>query len=64
MLYNIDQILQMGQDSAAHQNRDLLHNLDASVACLPRFATLADGSKEGEEGGQCSIRYHRASGEE
>jgi len=39
------------QDGAAHEDGDLLDDLDAGVARLPRLLGLADGLEEGQQGG-------------
>ena len=41
VLDDLDEVAQVGQDGAAHQDGDLLHDLDARVARLPRLFALA-----------------------
>lgn len=43
---NFHQVPQVRQDSAAHKNGDLLHNLDARVSGLPRLLGLTHGFQE------------------
>lgn len=43
--------LEMWQNSAAHEDGDLLHNFDASVSCLPGFLALAHSLEEGQQSG-------------
>ena len=42
---------QVRQHSAAHQDADLLYNLDTGVTSLPRLLTAADGLEEGQQAG-------------
>ena len=41
MLDDLDEVLEVRQDGAAHEDGDLLHDLDACVARLPRLLALA-----------------------
>ena len=41
--------LQMGQHGAAHENGDLLHDLDARVPRLPALLALAHSLQEGQQ---------------
>jgi len=52
----VNKLLEMGQDCAAHQDGNLLHNLDAGVAGLPRLLAAADSPEEGKEGGDAQSR--------
>ena len=53
---NFDQTLQMREDSAAHENGDLLYDLDTRVTCLPALLALTHGLKEGKECGDTKRR--------
>lgn len=46
---DLHQAAQVRQDGAAHQDGDLLHDLDARVSGLPRLLAFAHGFEEGEE---------------
>ena len=48
MLDNLDQRLEMRQDGAAHEDGDLLDDLDARVPRLPGLLALTDGLEEGQ----------------
>eukprot|EP00053_Salpingoeca_punica_P017422 m.167819 g.167819 ORF g.167819 m.167819 type:complete len:1096 (+) comp17202_c1_seq2:150-3437(+) len=62
VLQNADQALQVRQDGAAHEDGNLLHNLDARVAGLPRLLAAADGLEEGQEGRDAQGRGHDSKG--
>ena len=46
VLDDLHQVLEMRQDGTAHQDGDLLHDLDACVPRLPRLLTLAHSFEE------------------
>lgn len=43
MFNDLDERLEVRQDGAAHEDGDLLHDLDAGVARLPRLLGAAHG---------------------
>ena len=43
--------LQVGKDGSAHEDRDLLHNLDARVSRLPALPGLTDGLEKRQQSG-------------
>lgn len=49
MLDNLHQAAEMGQDSTAHENSDLLYDLDTRVTSLPGFLALANSLEERQE---------------
>ena len=49
MLDDLHKISEMRQDGTAHQDGDLLHNLNSSVSSLPRLLALAHGLQEGQQ---------------
>lgn len=62
MLDDLHQAAQVGQDGAAHQDGNLLHDLDARMASLPRLLALAHGFEEGQQGGDAQGRGHHGEG--
>lgn len=50
--------LQVGQHSAAHEDGDLLNNLDAGVPRLPALLALAHCLQERQQGGDAQGRRH------
>jgi hypothetical protein len=50
VLNDLHQGAEVGKDGTAHENGDLLANLDACVAGLPALCGLAHGFEKGEEG--------------
>lgn len=58
MLDNLHQTAEMGQDSAAHENSDLLYDLDACVTSLPGFLALANSLEERQERWNAQGRRH------
>mmetsp|Transcript_29025 Transcript_29025/g.67289 ORF Transcript_29025/g.67289 Transcript_29025/m.67289 type:complete len:780 (-) Transcript_29025:1289-3628(-) len=55
-LDDLDHLAQVRQDGAAHQDGNLLHNLDAGVPRLPRLLRLAHGLEEGQQRGDAERR--------
>lgn len=51
MFDDLHQALKMRKDGAAHEDGDLLDDLDAGVACLPRLLGAAHGLQERQQGG-------------
>ena len=49
MFNDLHQVLEVGQDGAAHEDGDLLYDLDARVAGLPRLLTAAHCLQEGQQ---------------
>ncbi|KAJ6372030.1 hypothetical protein OIU77_002369 [Salix suchowensis] len=49
MLYDFHKGSQMGKNSTANQNSNLLNNFDSSVPSLPRFLTLTHSFQEGQQ---------------
>lgn len=62
MLNDLHQAAQMGQDGTAHEDGDLLDDLDASVASLPGLLALAHGLEEGQQGGDAQGGSHHSKG--
>lgn len=62
MLNDLHQAAQMGQDSTAHEDGDLLDDLDASVASLPGLLALTHGLEEGQQGGDAQGGRHHGKG--
>jgi hypothetical protein len=50
VLDDVHQRLQVRQHSTAHEDGDLLHNLDAGVARLPTLLTQTHSLEEGQQG--------------
>eukprot|EP00962_Isochrysis_galbana_P056214 scaffold28112_cov112-Isochrysis_galbana.AAC.2 len=61
-LDDLDERAQVRQHRAAHQDGDLLHNLDARVPCLPRLFGLADRLEEGQQRRHAERRRHDREG--
>ena len=54
--------LKMRQNSGAHQDCDLLHDLDAGVPGLPAFAGLTDRLEERQQRRNAQCRGHHREG--
>lgn len=60
MLNDFHQAAEMGQDGTAHEDGDLLHDLDARVASLPGLLAFAHSLEEGQQGWDAQGgRHHR-----
>lgn len=62
VLDNLHQAAEVGQNGAAHEDGDLLHNLDASVAGLPGLLAFAHGFEEGQQRGDAEGGGHHREG--
>lgn len=62
VLDNLHQAAKVGQDGTAHEDGDLLHDLDARVPGLPGLLALTHGFEEGQEGGDAEGRGHHSEG--
>ena len=62
MLYDLHQAAEVGQDGTAHEDGDLLHDLDASVSGLPGLFALAHGFEEGQQRGDAQGGGHHGEG--
>lgn len=62
MFDDLHQAAEVGQDGAAHEDGDLLHDLDAGVAGLPRLLAFAHGLEEGQQRGDAESRGHHGEG--
>mmetsp|Transcript_33286 Transcript_33286/g.56617 ORF Transcript_33286/g.56617 Transcript_33286/m.56617 type:complete len:659 (+) Transcript_33286:1233-3209(+) len=54
--HGVHELAQVGEDGASHEEGDLLHDLDARVARLPRLAGSAHRLQEREEAGHAEGR--------
>mmetsp|Transcript_241 Transcript_241/g.846 ORF Transcript_241/g.846 Transcript_241/m.846 type:complete len:825 (-) Transcript_241:710-3184(-) len=59
---DVHHLLQVREARAAHEDRDLLHDLDARVPRLPALLRLADGAQEEEERRDAQRRGHDGEG--
>mmetsp|Transcript_16124 Transcript_16124/g.34854 ORF Transcript_16124/g.34854 Transcript_16124/m.34854 type:complete len:263 (-) Transcript_16124:1194-1982(-) len=59
---DVHHLLQVGQDSAAHEDGNLLHDLDTSVSRLPTLLGLAHSPQEQEQGWDAQSRSHHSEG--
>ena len=62
MLNDLHQAAEVGQDGTAHEDGDLLDDLDARVSGLPGLLTLAHGLEEGQQRGDTQGRGHHGEG--
>lgn len=62
MFNDLHQAAEVGQDGAAHEDGDLLHDLDAGVAGLPGLLAFAHGFEEGQQRGDAEGRGHHGEG--
>lgn len=62
MLDDLHQTAEMWQDGAAHEDGNLLYDLDAGVTSLPRLLALANGLEEGQQRGDSEGRGHHGEG--
>lgn len=62
VLDDLHQAAQVRQDGAAHEDGDLLDDLDARVSGLPRLLALTHGFEEGQQGGDAQGRGHHGEG--
>lgn len=62
MFDDLHQAAEVRQDGAAHEDGDLLHDLDASVTRLPGLLAFAHGFEEGQERGDAEGRGHHSEG--
>lgn len=58
MLDDVHKALQVRQHGAAHEDGNLLHNLDARVPRLPALLGLAHSLEEGQQSGDAQRRGH------
>lgn len=49
MFNNLHQATKMGQNGTAHEDGDLLHNLDACVSSLPGLFAFTHSLEEGQQ---------------
>lgn len=59
---DLHQAAQVRQDGTAHQDGNLLHDLDARVSGLPRLLAFAHGFEEGQERGNAEGGGHHGEG--
>lgn len=62
MFNNLHQAAKVGQDGTAHEDGNLLHDLDACVSGLPGLLAFAHGFEEGQERGNTESRGHHGEG--
>lgn len=62
MFDNLHQAAEVRQNGAAHEDGDLLHDLDASVPGLPGLLALTHSLEEGQQGGDAEGRGHHRKG--
>lgn len=58
MFDNLHQAAKVGQNGAAHEDGDLLHDLDACVSGLPGLLAFTHSFEEGQERGNTESRGH------
>ncbi len=63
MLDDVHQRLEVGQHSTAHEDGNLLHDLDTSVPGLPALLTQTHSLQEGKQGGDAQGTGNHTAGQ-
>ena len=58
MFNDLHQVLEMGQNSTAHEDGDLLDDLDTGMPGLPGLLAATHGLQEGQQRGDAQGRGH------